>query len=174
MRKWLASSVAAVVVILCSQVAATGQDVPQEWKSLDVPGLTALAKQLASRSDAAAKAERERLAAHVAQRYAADAAGGRINHDQWLDLQALLGSAFPDPTKAAMAEGITKNLVPRFPVDAAALNDTSGEQAVLFSMPWLNPTPDVEIASVDLVYGEPGSQYGTPALLAITAGRAMK
>jgi hypothetical protein len=34
--------------------------------------------------------------------------------------------------------------------------------------------PDVEIASVGLVYGEPGSQYGTPALLAITAGRAMK
>jgi hypothetical protein len=121
MRKWLASSVAAAVVILCGQVAATGQDVPPEWKSLDVPGLTALAKQQALRSDAAAKAERERLAAHVAQRYAADAGGGRINHDQWLDLQALLGSAFPDPTKAAMAEGITKNLVPRFPVDAAAL-----------------------------------------------------
>jgi hypothetical protein len=109
--------VAAVVVILSSQVAATGQDVPQEWKSLDVPCLTVLAKQLASGSDAAAKAERERL---------------------------------------------------------AAPNDASGEQAVLFSMPWVNPSPDAEIASVDLVYGEPGNPYGTPALLAITAGRAVK
>ena len=57
---------------------------------------------------------------------------------------------------------------------AAAPNDASGEQAVLFSMPWVNPTPDAEIASVDLVYGEPGNPYGTPALLAITAGRAVK
>jgi hypothetical protein len=41
-------------------------------------------------------------------------------------------------------------------------------------MPWVNPTPDAEIASVDLVYGEPGSPYGTPAHLAITAGRVVK
>jgi hypothetical protein len=118
MKKRLASSLTmAALVILSSHVVAIGQDVPQGWKSLHVPGLTALAKQLGSRNDAAAKAERERL---------------------------------------------------------VAPNDASGEQAVLFSMPWVNPTPDAEVASVDLVYGEPGNPYGTPALLAITAGRAVK
>jgi len=58
---------------------------------------------------------------------------------------------------------------------AAAPSDASGDQAVLYAMPWVNPTPpDAEIASVDLAYGPPGSQYGTPALLAITAARAAK
>ena len=47
--------------------------------------------------------------------------------------------------------------------------DSSGEQAVVYQMPWLNPRPDVEVASIDLAYDSAiGNSYGTPALLAIT------
>lgn len=49
------------------------------------------------------------------------------------------------------------------------------EQAAVYEMPWMNPRPDVAIATIDLVYDEKvGSQYGTPALLAVTAATAAK
>jgi beta-galactosidase len=46
----------------------------------------------------------------------------------------------------------------------------SDEQAVVYQFTWNNPRPDVSIGTIDLEYGEQGSRYGTPALLAITAG----
>ncbi len=42
--------------------------------------------------------------------------------------------------------------------------------AVLYSMQWNNPRPDVEIASVDMLYGD--QPRGVPALLALTAAKA--
>jgi beta-galactosidase len=42
--------------------------------------------------------------------------------------------------------------------------------AVAYSMQWNNPHPDLEISSIDLVYGP--DKRGVPALLAITAGSA--
>jgi beta-galactosidase len=53
-------------------------------------------------------------------------------------------------------------------------NDKSEEQAVVYQLQWTNPRPQVQIQSVDMVYGPQGSQYGTPALLAITAGMEAK
>ena len=45
----------------------------------------------------------------------------------------------------------------------------SEEQAVVYQFTWTNPRPEVAIATIDLEYGDQGSRYGTPALLAITA-----
>ena len=47
--------------------------------------------------------------------------------------------------------------------------DKSGEQAAVYQFSWTNPRPEVPIESIDMLYGPSGSQYGTPALLAITA-----
>jgi len=47
---------------------------------------------------------------------------------------------------------------------------TSDDQAVVYQFQWTNPRPDVAIDTIDLVYGPEGSRYGTPALLALTAG----
>ncbi len=44
----------------------------------------------------------------------------------------------------------------------------SDEQAVVYQLTWSNPRPAVAIATIDLEYGDQGSRYGTPALLAIT------
>ena len=57
---------------------------------------------------------------------------------------------------------------------APAPGDASGEQAVLYQLSWANPRPNVSIDSIDMLYGPQGSQYGTPALLAITAGEEVK
>ncbi|MBN1417255.1 MAG: hypothetical protein JXP34_00675, partial [Planctomycetes bacterium] len=54
----------------------------------------------------------------------------------------------------------------RFPGDA------SPDWAAIYTLRWQNPRPDAEIATIDLAYGPAGSRYGTPALLAITAGTA--
>ena len=48
--------------------------------------------------------------------------------------------------------------------------DASGEQAVLYQFPWANPRPDAEIVAIDLAYGPQGKSFGTPVLIAITAG----
>lgn len=52
--------------------------------------------------------------------------------------------------------------------------EQADEQAVLYQFAWPNPRPGVVIESIDLGYGPAGSQYGTPALLAITAGEEVK
>jgi beta-galactosidase len=44
--------------------------------------------------------------------------------------------------------------------------------AAVYSKQWDNPRPDVEISSIDMVYGPEKS--GVPVLLAITAGRVVK
>jgi hypothetical protein len=42
-------------------------------------------------------------------------------------------------------------------------------------MQWTNPRPDEEIKNIDIRYDpKVGNQYGVPALLAITAGKAAK
>ena len=48
--------------------------------------------------------------------------------------------------------------------------DSSGEQAVVYALPRPNPRPEVEIASIDMLFGPQGKSHGTPVLLAITAG----
>jgi len=48
--------------------------------------------------------------------------------------------------------------------------DESPDEAAIYQMQWNNPRPDVVIQTIDLMYGLEGSKYGTPALLAITAG----
>ena len=45
----------------------------------------------------------------------------------------------------------------------------SDEQAVVYQFTWNNPRPEVAITTINLEYGDQGSRYGTPALLAITA-----
>ncbi len=45
------------------------------------------------------------------------------------------------------------------------------ESAVVYSKQWNNPRPDVEIRSVDLVYGK-DKDRGVPVLIALTAARA--
>ena len=52
--------------------------------------------------------------------------------------------------------------------------DKSDEQAVVYQFSWTNPRPKVTIESIDMLYGPAGSQYGTPALLAITAAEEVK
>ena len=52
--------------------------------------------------------------------------------------------------------------------------EKSDEQAVLYQFSWTNPRPQVRIETIDLLYGPAGSQYGTPALLAITAAEEAK
>jgi beta-galactosidase len=52
--------------------------------------------------------------------------------------------------------------------------EKSDEQAVLYQFSWTNPRPKVTIESIDMLYGPAGSQYGTPALLAITAAEEAK
>ena len=42
-------------------------------------------------------------------------------------------------------------------------------KADVYQFTWNNPRPEVAIATIDLEYGDQGSRYGTPALLAITA-----
>ncbi len=48
----------------------------------------------------------------------------------------------------------------------------SDEKAVVYSMQWNNPKPDVPIRRIDLSYGPDGSRWGTPAVFAITAAAA--
>jgi beta-galactosidase len=48
--------------------------------------------------------------------------------------------------------------------------EKSDDQAVVYQMAWNSPRPGVQIDSLDLTYGPSGSRFGTPALLAITAG----
>ncbi|MEN6578097.1 MAG: hypothetical protein ABFD90_17265, partial [Phycisphaerales bacterium] len=48
--------------------------------------------------------------------------------------------------------------------------ENSEDKAVAYAKQWNNPRPDVEIASVDMVYA--GKERGVPALLAITAAKA--
>jgi beta-galactosidase len=53
--------------------------------------------------------------------------------------------------------------------------DDSGDQAVVYSMPWTNPRPDVEIVTIDLTYDQNvGGRYGVPAWLGLTAATAVK
>jgi beta-galactosidase len=52
--------------------------------------------------------------------------------------------------------------------------EKSDDQAVLYQFSWTNPRPGVTIESIDMLYGPAGSQYGTPALLAITAAEEVK
>ena len=47
-------------------------------------------------------------------------------------------------------------------------------KAVLYSMKWLNPNQDGKIESVDLCYTPEKDKWGTPSLLAITAGTLIK
>lgn len=50
--------------------------------------------------------------------------------------------------------------------------DDSGDMAAVYQMQWNNPRPAVEIKSIDIRYDQRvGNQWGTPAVLAITAGR---
>jgi len=53
-------------------------------------------------------------------------------------------------------------------------NDKSEEQAVVYQFQWTNPRPNVPLRCVDMSYGPQGSQYGTPALLALTAATEAK
>ena len=46
----------------------------------------------------------------------------------------------------------------------------SEDFAVAYSMQWNNPRPEVEIKTIDLVYGK--DRRGVPALLALTAACA--
>jgi beta-galactosidase len=52
--------------------------------------------------------------------------------------------------------------------------EQSDDQTVVYQFQWTNPRPEVAIDSVDMTYGPPGSRFGAPALLAITAGTQAK
>jgi beta-galactosidase len=58
---------------------------------------------------------------------------------------------------------------------APFVKDTSGDQAVLYQMPWTNPRPEVPLSQIDMSYApQSGSQYGTPVLLGITTGSRLE
>ena len=58
---------------------------------------------------------------------------------------------------------------------AAPLENKAGKNAVVYQTQWTNPRPNEEIKGIDIRYDpKVGNQYGTPALLAITAGTAAK
>ena len=46
----------------------------------------------------------------------------------------------------------------------------SDEHAVAYAMQWTNPRPDVEVRSIDMLYGK--ERRGVPVLLALTAATA--
>ncbi len=79
-------------ILVGTVVGVAKGDVPEEWKSLDVAGLTKLAQQLRTKGDAG-KAARQRLAAHVANTYLANAEATRsVSAHQWYSLaQCLAG-----------------------------------------------------------------------------------
>jgi beta-galactosidase len=49
-----------------------------------------------------------------------------------------------------------------------------GRQAVVYSMQWNNPRPDVAIESMDIVSSPDGQKWGAPAVLAITAAEVVE
>ncbi|MCY3017914.1 MAG: hypothetical protein NTW87_02630 [Planctomycetota bacterium] len=53
-------------------------------------------------------------------------------------------------------------------------DEKSDDQAVLYQFQWANPRPQVQIQSIDMLYGPQGSQFGTPVLLAVTAATEAK
>ncbi|MDY7011781.1 MAG: hypothetical protein SVV80_13670, partial [Planctomycetota bacterium] len=96
-----------LMILVGTVVGAAGADVPDEWKSLDVSGLTALARQFAAKGDAGVD-DCKALAAYVGQRYAtssADGAGpyGRVDWNEWLGLAEALWKYLPDEARTAMA-----------------------------------------------------------------------
>jgi hypothetical protein len=48
------------------------------------------------------------------------------------------------------------------------------EQAVVYSMQWNNPRPDVEIESIDIISSPDGPKWGAPAVFAITTATAVE
>jgi len=62
------------------------------------------------------------------------------------------------------------------PAAAVAWTGPLGEeqQAVVYSMQWNNPRPDVAIESIDIVSSPDGPKWGTPAVFAITTAKTMK
>ncbi len=48
------------------------------------------------------------------------------------------------------------------------------EQAVVYSMQWNNPRPDVPIESIDIVSSPDGPKWGAPAIFAITTAQSTK
>jgi hypothetical protein len=156
-------AVAALLLTACAAMAAQENAAPREWQSLDVVGLTALANELWTRGDTA-KAECERLASYVVQRYTADTAAGQGNLEQWLDLQAVLGAEFPAEIRTVMAGNITKNMVPGSPVDVGLLQSDrvvrigsalaslgQGPQACVLCSTWVNGSEKYKGGSVDVL-----------------------
>ena len=115
-----------VLVIVAGMVAAASTaraDVPDEWKSLDVAGLTALAQQFAAQG-ADGVDNCKALAGYVAERYATDSAAGQVDWNQWLDLAISLGPYYPAATQTAMGTGIQQNLAP----NEAAILQLTGDK----------------------------------------------
>jgi hypothetical protein len=48
------------------------------------------------------------------------------------------------------------------------------QQAVVYSMQWNNPRPDVPIKSIDIISSPDGSKWGAPAVFAITTATATR
>ncbi|MDY7011841.1 MAG: hypothetical protein SVV80_14000, partial [Planctomycetota bacterium] len=115
--------VLAILAAAASITVAEDPVFPEEWKSLDVAGLTALARQFVAQG-AAGVDNCKLLAAYVAQRYAADAAENKVDWNEWLDLGSLLGTYYPKATQEAMAKDMQQKLAP----DQEAVSKLTDEQ----------------------------------------------
>ena len=83
-------------------------DVPEEWQSLDVSGLTALSRQFLAKGVSGVD-DCKSLAAYVSDRYSAASSSGDVDWSQWLDLASCLGSYYSEQTRASMCEGIKQS-----------------------------------------------------------------
>ena len=57
---------------------------------------------------------------------------------------------------------------------AAPFNDKSNDQGAVYQYQWINPHPDLIIATIDLAYDQGNPSYAVPVLLALTAATAVK
>ena len=84
-----------VLAVVGLVVPTARAEVPEKWKSLDVAGLTALAKQYVARGVDGID-DCKALSAYVAQRYATDSAAGNVDWVRWLDMTLALSPYFSD------------------------------------------------------------------------------
>lgn len=114
-----------VLVILAGTVLIAGStaraDVPDEWKSLDIAGLTTLARQFRAKG-AAGVDDCKLLATYVAKRYTTDAAADKVDYDEWLDLTLALSSYFSGDTRTAMCGNLKQKFASN---DEAICNNSS-------------------------------------------------
>ena len=123
------------LVGLAAAPAALAQDsYPQEWSSLDVAGLTALAEQYGGQGQAGL-ANLKLLAGFVTQKYATDSQAGTVDWNQWCKLVCPVGPHLAEAMRAAMVTDLKQELVPdQAAVAGLSLMDMRRAAAALYGL----------------------------------------